>query len=106
MSFKRQFKSMIYRPKESDVDLDVEEYPFLSALLHVADALKRTWDTSLNYSVASGKVNIAIMGVMCSRSWPSTCSNSASERPRFMTCIYPSIWLTSCLGSRASDSFG
>ena len=43
MSFKRQFKSMVYRPKESDVDLDVEEYPFLIELLHVADALKRTW---------------------------------------------------------------
>ena len=25
MSFKRQFKSMVYRPKESDVDLEVEE---------------------------------------------------------------------------------
>ena len=42
----------------------VEEYPLLSALLHVADALKRTWDTSLNYSVASGKLNIAILGVI------------------------------------------
>ena len=41
----------------------LREYPFLSASLHVADALKRTWDTSLNYSVASGKVNIAIRGV-------------------------------------------
>merc|ERR1711916_127481 len=31
--------------------------------LHVAVALKRTWDISLNYSVASGKLNMAISGV-------------------------------------------
>jgi len=41
----------------------VEEYVLLSALLHVAVALKRTWDISLNYSVASGKLNMAISGV-------------------------------------------
>ena len=36
----------------------------MANLLHVADALKRTWETSLNYSVASGKLNIAILGVI------------------------------------------
>ena len=52
--------------------------------LHVADALKRTWDTSLNYSVASGNLSIVIR------------SNSASERPSLMTWYLPeylvNIW--------------
>ena len=55
-----------------------------AGMLHVADALKRTWDTSLNYSVASGKLSIAIR------------SNSASERPSLMTWYLPeylvNIW--------------
>jgi len=41
----------------------VEEYVLLAALLHVFVALKRTWDISLNMSVASGKMNLAISGV-------------------------------------------
>merc|ERR1711920_172573 len=41
----------------------VEEYVLLSAMLHVAVALKRTWDISINYTIASGKMNLAISGV-------------------------------------------
>lgn len=42
----------------------VEEYVLLCALLHVAVALKRTWDISINMTVSSGKLNLAISGVM------------------------------------------
>merc|ERR1712066_870152 len=42
----------------------VEEYILLAALLHVAVALKRTWDISINYTIASGKLNLALSGVM------------------------------------------
>merc|ERR1712054_398219 len=42
----------------------VEEYVLLSAILHVAVALKRTWDISINYTISSGKMNLAISGVM------------------------------------------
>merc|ERR1719487_2045632 len=42
----------------------VEEYVALSALLHVLVALKRTYDISLNMTVASGKLNLAFSGVM------------------------------------------
>merc|ERR1719248_83080 len=42
----------------------VEEYLLLSALLHVFVAMKRTWDISLNYTVASGQLNLAITGVL------------------------------------------
>merc|ERR1712070_1072562 len=41
----------------------VEEYVALAALLHVIVALKRTWDISLNYTVASGKLNLVLSGV-------------------------------------------
>jgi len=41
----------------------VEEYILLAALLHVAVALKRTWEISINYTVASGKMNLAISGI-------------------------------------------
>merc|ERR1712051_1002205 len=41
----------------------VEEYILLAALLHVAVALKRTWDISINYTIASGKLNLAISGM-------------------------------------------
>merc|ERR1711972_835145 len=41
----------------------VEEYVLLSAMLHVAVALKRTWDISINYTIASGKMNLAISGI-------------------------------------------
>jgi len=41
----------------------VEEYILLSALLHVFVALKRTWDISINYTIASGKLNLAISGI-------------------------------------------
>jgi len=41
----------------------VEEYVLLCALLHVVVALKRTWDISLNFTVASGKLNLAISGI-------------------------------------------
>merc|ERR1712113_208855 len=42
----------------------VEEYVLLAALLHIVVALKRTWDISIKYSVESGKLNLAISGVM------------------------------------------
>merc|ERR1711967_120033 len=41
----------------------VEEYVLLAAMLHVVVALKRTWDISLNYTIASGKMNLALSGV-------------------------------------------
>jgi len=41
----------------------VEEYVALAALLHVVVALKRTWDISLNYSVASAKLNLIMSGL-------------------------------------------
>lgn len=42
---------------------NIEEYVLLSALLHVVVALKRICDFSLNHSVPSGKLKIAISGV-------------------------------------------
>merc|ERR1712086_617882 len=42
----------------------VEEYILLGVLLHVLAALKRTWDISLAYGVRSGKLNLAITGIM------------------------------------------
>merc|ERR1719235_2169629 len=42
----------------------VEIYVLLCAILHVAVAVKRTWDISLNYTVASGKLNLAFTGIM------------------------------------------
>merc|ERR1711879_383305 len=42
----------------------VEEYVLLAALLHVFVALKRTWDISINYTIASGKLNLAMSGVL------------------------------------------
>merc|ERR1711920_374038 len=42
----------------------VEEYILLAAILHVAVALKRTWEISINYTIASGKLNLALSGVM------------------------------------------
>merc|ERR1712226_578962 len=42
----------------------VEEYVLLAALLHVMVALRRTWDISINYTVASGKMNLAISGIL------------------------------------------
>jgi len=41
----------------------VEEYVALCALLHVTVALKRTYDISINYTIASGKLNLAISGI-------------------------------------------
>jgi len=41
----------------------VEEYILLAALLHIFVALKRTWDISINYTIASGKLNLAISGI-------------------------------------------
>jgi hypothetical protein len=41
----------------------VEIYVLFAAVLHVAVALKRTWDISINYTIASGKLNLAISGV-------------------------------------------
>merc|ERR1712232_1501612 len=41
----------------------VEEYILLAALLHVFVALKRTWDISINYTIASRKLNLAISGI-------------------------------------------
>merc|ERR1711998_108881 len=42
----------------------VEEYVLLAALLHIFVALKRTWDISINYTVASGKMNLAFSGLL------------------------------------------
>merc|ERR1712159_201860 len=42
----------------------VELYVMLCAVLHVAVALKRTWDISLNYTPKSGKLNLAFSGVL------------------------------------------
>merc|ERR1719389_1285211 len=42
----------------------VEIYVLLCAVLHVAVALKRTWDISLNYTPASGKLNLAFSGAL------------------------------------------
>jgi len=42
----------------------VEEYLLLAAMLHVLVALKRTWDINLQYTVSSGKLNMAITGVL------------------------------------------
>jgi len=41
----------------------VEEYVLLAALLHIFVALKRTWDISINYTMASGKLNLAMSGI-------------------------------------------
>ncbi|CAE7639693.1 CYB2 [Symbiodinium sp. CCMP2456] len=41
----------------------VEEYILLAALLHVVVALKRTWDISINYTLNSGKMNLALSGI-------------------------------------------
>eukprot|EP00927_Polykrikos_kofoidii_P064407 TRINITY_DN595_c0_g1_i2.p1 TRINITY_DN595_c0_g1~~TRINITY_DN595_c0_g1_i2.p1 ORF type:complete len:569 (-),score=61.86 TRINITY_DN595_c0_g1_i2:206-1690(-) len=41
----------------------VEEYVLLAALLHVFVALKRTWDISIQSTISSGKMNLAISGV-------------------------------------------
>jgi hypothetical protein len=42
----------------------VEEYVLLSAIMHVAIALKRTWDITTGYAVSSGKWNLAITGIL------------------------------------------
>merc|ERR1711966_360767 len=42
----------------------VEFYIALAAMLHVMVALKRTWDINRNYSLNSGKLNLAISGVL------------------------------------------
>merc|ERR1711988_454030 len=57
--------SMCVCTSQASVSLQtVEIYVLLCAVLHVAVALKRTWDISLNYTLASGKLNLAISGVM------------------------------------------
>jgi len=42
----------------------VEIYVALCALLHVTTGLKRTWDITANYTLKSGKLNLAITGVV------------------------------------------
>jgi hypothetical protein len=42
----------------------VEFYIALGAMLHVMVALKRTWDINRNYPLNSGKLNLAISGVL------------------------------------------
>merc|ERR1712025_1060854 len=42
----------------------VEEYVALAALLHVIVALKRTWEISIKSTVSSGKLNMAISGIL------------------------------------------
>jgi len=41
----------------------VEEYVGLAAILHVIVALKRTWDISINSTISSGRLNLAMSGV-------------------------------------------
>ena len=41
----------------------IEEYILLAHLLQVFVAPKRTWDISINYTIASGKLNLAISGI-------------------------------------------
>ena len=43
----------------------VEQYILLAALLHIFVALKRTWDNSINSTIASGKLKLAISGNLC-----------------------------------------
>ena len=42
----------------------VEEYLLLSALLHIVVALMRTWEISMGYTLASGKLNLALTGIL------------------------------------------
>jgi len=42
----------------------VEIYVLLCAVLHVAVAMKRTWDISINYTPKSGKLNLAFSGIL------------------------------------------
>ncbi|CAD7937985.1 unnamed protein product [Amoebophrya sp. A25] len=42
----------------------VEFYLLLAGLLHVSVALKRTWDINRNYTLTSGKLNLAASGSM------------------------------------------
>jgi hypothetical protein len=42
----------------------VEEYLLLAALLHIMVALRRTWDINMGYTLSSGKLNLAITGVL------------------------------------------
>jgi len=42
----------------------VEVYIALGAMLHVMVALKRTWDINRNYTLNSGKLNLAVTGVL------------------------------------------
>jgi len=42
----------------------VEVYIALGAMLHVMVALKRTWDINRNYSLNSGKLNLAMTGTL------------------------------------------
>jgi hypothetical protein len=42
----------------------VEEYVLLSAIMHVCIALKRTYDITTKYTVASGQWNLAITGIL------------------------------------------
>merc|ERR1712050_169535 len=41
----------------------VEEYVALCALLHVTVALKRTYESSINFKISDGKMNLAISGI-------------------------------------------
>merc|ERR1712085_42244 len=42
----------------------VEVYIALGAMLHVLVALRRTWDINRNYSLNSGKLNLAMTGTL------------------------------------------
>jgi hypothetical protein len=42
----------------------VEEYLLLAGMLHIVVALMRTWEISMGYTLASGKLNLALTGVM------------------------------------------
>jgi cytochrome b involved in lipid metabolism len=42
----------------------VEEYLLLAGLLHIVVALMRTWEISMGYTLASGKLNLALTGIL------------------------------------------
>merc|ERR1712178_506360 len=42
----------------------VEEYLALALILHVSVALKRSWDISMNYTIATGRWNMMLSGLV------------------------------------------
>ena len=85
----------------------VEEYILLAALLHVFVALKLTWDISVNYTIASGKLNLAISGItlltfMCIHLFQFR----FGETHNFKLCPPPHFVILGTLSSTASTCSG